>query len=142
MPDNRPRYEQIDHTADVGLLVRGETLHALFEDAAAGLFDVITDRSLVESREERTVVVGASDREDLLVCWLSELNFLFSTEGALFSDFKVLEIDEKRLEARVTGEALDPARHAVRVEVKAVTYHRLRVEAVPSGWEAVVFFDI
>ncbi len=142
MPGDGPRYEQIDHTADVGLLVRGETLSLLFENAALGLFDVISGLDSIEPREERLVTVEAPGREELLVRWLSELNFIFSTEGMLFCAFHVASITDERLEARISGEPYDPERHSLEVEVKAVTFHRLRVDNLPSGWEAVVVFDI
>jgi SHS2 domain-containing protein len=46
------------------------------------------------------------------------------------------------LEAEARGEPLDPARHRLLADVKAVTLHRLRVERTVRGWEASVVLDI
>lgn len=47
-----------------------------------------------------------------------------------------------RLVALCRGERSDPARHEMDHEVKAITYHGLRVEHTPDGWEAEVIVDI
>ena len=39
------------------------------------------------------------------------------------------------------GERIDPVRHDLTADVKAVTLYRYRVEAVQEGWEAEVILD-
>ena len=91
---NPLKFEQIDHTADVGLRIYGETLVELFQHAAEGLFDIITVLEKVNVKVSRQVFVNASDRESLLVNWLSELNFLFLTRKELFRTFEITEMSE------------------------------------------------
>ncbi|MCL6554479.1 MAG: archease, partial [Firmicutes bacterium] len=43
-------YEVIDHTADVGIVVRAASLPELFETAAEGMFSFIVDPAGVENR--------------------------------------------------------------------------------------------
>ena len=74
--------------------------------------------------------------------WLRELLFRFDSRHLLFSRFDV-RVEEDGLEARIRGEPLDPARHSLDHEVKAITYHGLRVEQEPGGgWLAEVIVDI
>lgn len=40
------------------------------------------------------------------------------------------------------SEKLDPGRHHPRVDVKAVTLHRFRLEKTDYGWETQVILDI
>ncbi len=136
------RYKHIDHTADAGLRIYGPSPATLFEHAAEGLFDIITDRRKVVAEAEKQVQVSATDWEALLVAWLSELNFLFLTERFLFKQFLVTEIAETRLEGSARGELLDLRRHEIYTEVKAVTYHGLFVRQDEKNWEAQVIFDL
>ncbi len=136
------KYQHIDHTADLGIKVFGSTLAELFENAAFGLFDNITDLEKVNPNSEFRVEVQATDREALLVNWLSELNYLFLTRKELFASFHIREIEDEYLTATVAGEKLDLDRHEIYTEVKAVTYHKLYVKESARGWEAQVIFDL
>ena len=62
----------------------------------------------------------------------------------LFVNFK-LKIEDKRkyfLLAETKGEKIDPAKHHLKVDVKAVTYHMLEVKRENSLWTAQVILDI
>ena len=77
----------------------------------------------------------------LLFDWLAELLFRFDSEHLLLSEFKV-ELDDVKLRATCRGEAMDRNRHEMAHEVKAVTYHGLKVEPAADGWLAEVIVDI
>ncbi len=136
------KYQYIDHTADLGIKVFGDTLAELFENAAFGLFDNITNLEKVSPNSEFSIEVQATDREALLVNWLSELNYLFLTRKELFNCFQVNQINDEHLTATVRGEKLNLDRHEIYTEVKAVTYHKLYVKETDQGWEAQVIFDL
>ena len=136
------KYQHIDHTADLGIKVFGLTLAELFENAAFGLFDNIADLEKVNPKSEFNVEVQATDREALLVNWLSELNYLFLTRKELFESFHITEMNNEHLTATVRGEKLNLDRHEIYTEVKAVTYHKLYVKETGQGWEAQVIFDL
>jgi SHS2 domain-containing protein len=136
-------YVVFDHTADVGLEVRAPTLACLFETAAAGLFDLITDVGAVEDRARHDLSVSASDHEELLVRWMAELLYLHDAEGLVFGRFEVDEITPTSLRARAWGEAFDPRKHPVKTELKAVTYHQVAVRREPDGgWSGRVVLDV
>jgi SHS2 domain-containing protein len=135
-------YELIDHTADVLLKAYGKNLSEAFENAAKGMFDIITDKSEIESIGQYRIQLEADDLEQLLVDWLSELLFLNSAKNLVFGFFKV-DIDEKRtsLTADVFGERYSLSKHKMGVEVKAVTYHMLEVRN-KKPFHVQVLFDI
>jgi protein archease len=135
-------YTWLDHTADIGVVVRARSLEALFEVAAEALTDVITDRALIRERSIAAIQLVAPDLEQLLVRWLTELLGRFDIEGALFHRFSVHRVDENGLDAEAYGEPYDPRRHVFRTSVKAVTYHRLSLERTPDGWQATLIFDL
>lgn len=135
-------FEIFEHTADLGIRVEAAEEAALFEDAARGLFSVVVV-NLEEVRPvlERTFVVAGTERDYLLFDWLSELLYAFDSEQLLFASFEV-QLDADGLRATARGEPLDRARHELDHEVKAITYHELKVEATESGWRAEFIVDI
>ena len=135
-------YEIFDHTADLGIRGFAEDLNTLFVDAGKALFSVIVENvSEVHNAQERVFEIAGSDKEYLFFDWLSELLSLFEIGNLLCSEFEVT-VSETGLKAKVRGESVDLQRHLLSHEVKAVTYHRLRVEQTSRGWEAEVILDI
>jgi len=137
-----PMYEIFEHTADLGLRVRATSFAELLSEAAKGLFAmVVDDLATVEPRVSRELVISGSDHAYLLFDWLNELLYLCDTERLAFSQFSV-EVNEEGLKAVARGEPLDPGRHHLTHEIKAITYHGLKVEETPDGWLAEVIVDI
>jgi SHS2 domain-containing protein len=135
-------YETFEHTADLGLRVTAADLPELFCEAARGLFSIIVadPKDIVARQQERIEIVG-QHRDELLFDWLSELLYLFESRRLLLADFEV-EIDAAGLRAVVRGEPWTPDRHPLEHEVKAITYHGLKVEPTDGGWLAEVIVDI
>ena len=77
-----------------------------------------------------------------MVDWLSELLYLHDVENLLFKEFKVVSVGEDGLKAIAKGEPFQEGVHAIKTEVKAVTYHRLEVRKKNGGWRAQVIFDL
>ena len=135
-------YETFEHTADLGLRVLAPDLDTLFAEAAQALFSaIVEDLATVEPRQQVEVKLAGDDRPYLLFDWLNELLFRFDTEHLLFSRFEV-KVRDGSLDGTAWGEPHDPARHALDHEVKAITYHGLRVDQTPDGWLAEVIVDI
>jgi SHS2 domain-containing protein len=135
----------VDHTADVAARLRGATLDDLFAAAAGALTAAITVLEAVAPRQSRAVTLEAADLELLLVDWVGELLYLFETEQFLVAAARprVAEQDRRwRVEAEISGETRDPARHPIKVLVKAVTFHGLRIERRADGYETLIVFDI
>jgi SHS2 domain-containing protein len=135
-------YETFDHTADVGLRIEANSLDQLFAEAGAGLFSLLVeDLSAVQPRESVEIQLKGQDLEYLLFDWLKELLYRFDAEHWLLSRFDV-QVEEGELHANVHGEKADWNRHAPSHEVKAITYHGLRVSRQADGWLAEVIVDI
>ena len=135
-------YETFEHTADLGLRVRAPDLDTLFAEAARGLFSVIVeDLDAVQPRERLDVRLPPDEREYLLFDWLRQLLYAFDARHLLLSRFEV-RVDESGLTGTAWGEPLDRERHVLDHEVKAITYHGLRVAPDAGGWVAEVIVDI
>ena len=135
-------YETFDHTADLGLRIRAPDLDALFAEAGQALFSVIVeDLTSVEPKQRLEFRLEGDERDFLLFDWLKELLYRFDSEHWLGSRFEV-HVSQNGLEASAWGEPLDPARHRLLHEVKAITYHGLKVEQTRDGLLAEVIVDI
>ncbi|MBN2599224.1 MAG: archease [Candidatus Thermoplasmatota archaeon] len=131
-------YELIEHTADVGLKAYGKTLAEAFKHAAKGMFDIITDESIIEPVGQYDISLEAPDLEQLLVDWLSQLLFLNGAQNLVFGKFEVT-VAGNRLSAHVFGEKYDTKKHKMGIEIKAVTYHMLQVSEKDPIFVQVLF---
>jgi len=135
-------WQWVDHTADVGLRVEAPTQAALFEDAGRALVALIVeDPGTVEARETLRFDLHADDPADLLFDWLQALLVAFELRHLLLTRFRVT-LEGPGLHAIATGEFVDPARHRLAHEVKAITYHGLSLRPTDEGWLAEVVVDI
>ena len=135
-------YEVFEHTADLGLRMQARDLNCLFAEAGRALFSVIVaNLDEVQPRQPAEYQVKGSELDYLLLDWLNELLFTFETQRILFSEFQVL-VDPEGLHAVARGEPVEAQRHRLDHEVKAITYHNLRVAHTDGGWEAEVIVDI
>lgn len=135
-------HEVFEHTADLGLRVRAPDLSTVFVEAAQALFEAICP-DLVSIRPERRVditLVG-DERDYLLFDWLKQLLYHFDAEHLLFGRFEA-QVRADGLTGAAWGECLDPERHVLEHEVKAITYHGLRLEQADGEWLAEVIVDI
>jgi SHS2 domain-containing protein len=136
------RFEILDHTADIGIIVHGENLKALFENAGEAFFHLITDLRKVRRRTERRIDIGGESLDRLMVDWLSELLYLHDVENLLFKGFKVESVGEDGLRGIVKGEPFQEGVHVIKTGVKAVTYHQIEVRQENGRWRAQVIFDL
>ena len=139
----RPDYSEIEHTADVGFELSAPDLHSALERSAAAMFDIICGLESVEERLEIPVEVAwrEGDLENLLVRWLTELLYLHEVRHLLLSRFRVIHSEGGRLEASASGEEFDPERHTIATELKAPTYHDLKLSEDDGRWSVRVIFD-
>jgi SHS2 domain-containing protein len=135
-------YETFEHTADLGLRVRAPDLDTLFAEAAQALFAaIVEDPDTVRPAQRLDVQLTGGDKDYLLFDWLKELLYHWDVEHVLFGRFEV-HVTAEGLSGTAWGEPLDRERHLLSHEVKAITYHGLRVEPVAGGWLAEVIVDI
>jgi SHS2 domain-containing protein len=131
---------------DAYVEVQASTLTATFEDAAFAMFDVMTDPAAVGSELTDDFEVIAHDEVSLLHDWLEQLLVKFDLEGKIYSRFEVEKIETQngdlRLVAKAHGGFFRRGIHPAKVEVKAVTYHRMEVRATGDGYVARYILDL
>jgi len=138
-------FEFFDHTGDIAVRLTAPTRDGLFAAACEAFCQAVTEPERVATAEPRTVRVRADDIETLLVDWLSELVYWFDADRWLARTAQVTvatEGEELSLHGTAFGESFDPARHQIKILIKAATYHGLSVKQTSDGWTAAVVFDI
>jgi SHS2 domain-containing protein len=152
-------FELLEHTADVGIRARGATLEEAFEQATLGLAEVQGALALGPGQpaaggpgpggsagepgpgEPVGVEVAAADPGGLLVDWLNEVLWLAETRQAALAGVRVERVGNGTARGSVLLSVGGPTPDGT--FVKAVTYHRLRVEPDPGGgWLVEVYLDV
>ena len=137
------RYEFFDHTADIGVHVYGETLEELFGNAAAAMYEALGKFERGTHGEPKLLRLRADSTEDLLHDWLTELLYDLDTQHMYYDQIEFTEVTPLSLAVRLSGAVVDFARSQTNEEIKAVTYHELRVEQIRDGtWRATVILDV
>ncbi len=135
-----PKFKLIEHTADIGLTAYGATLAEAFANAAYGMFSIMAELGKVKEKESRSLELKEADAEALLFEWLNSLLYYFDVETLLFKRCDVRLLDGNKLKATCYGEKYDPARHQLKLGVKAATYHLLKVDRDKN--QVQVIFDV
>ncbi len=132
--------------ADSAFDAWGDTPEALFAAALDALTGVMAeDPDTVRSLERRDVALEAEILELLLFRLLDEAVFLKDAEGLLLRAERIVITETGggwKLAAVLAGEHADRERHNLSADVKAVTWHRFRLERTARGWEATVVVDV
>lgn len=139
------KYRFLEHTADAMFEAFGKTLEELFAHAALAVEEIQVKLSTVGQKEKRILTVEGEKIDMLLFDFLQELIYLKDAEQLLFSRFSVsiLNKNEKyRLTATCFGEKINPAKHELDRDAKAITLHHFEVEKEKDGWKARVIVDI
>ena len=123
-------YVEIEHTADWAIRVYGTTLPELFVNAATGMYSLMADASSVASLVEREIAVKGVDAEALLVNWLNELLYHTEMDGEIFCEFCIQSFEQTRLRAVVKA----GRGGALKKQIKAVTFHNLRITPADGGY--------
>jgi len=140
------RFREDVAIADVAFEAWGATLEELFVAAADATTNTMAENlGAIEDQQRRPIRLEEESADLLLFRLLEELVYFKDAEGLLL---RVPAVRIRRrdgafvLEAEARGETLDPLRHRLQADVKAVTLHLLRVERTARGWEAFVVLDV
>ncbi|MFH1775939.1 MAG: archease [Candidatus Omnitrophota bacterium] len=137
-------YELIEHTADIGVRVWGKDLRDLFKNAAEAMLDILIERKgeAGEKLLKQEIKIEADTKEELLRSWLAELLSLQDAKKIFFTKIEIQDISEKILQAKVYTGPLGKKTHAIKTEIKAVTYHGLKIEKDCGRLKAEIIFDV
>lgn len=132
--------------ADAAFEALGDSPSELFVAAAQAVIETMADPDRVGSAWRRVVERRAPDLPLLLFQWLSDIVYVKDAEGVVFrevtADVEPAAEGGWHLVGTLIGEPIDPDRHDLRADVKAVTKHLYRVQRENGRWVARVVLDI
>lgn len=138
MVKNQSGFKEIQHTADAALTVWAENLNELFKNSLKGMYQLIgISSNFTPGNEAKHVVLQADDSESLLVSFLSECLF-FVLNKRLFLLPEELDIKDGILNCKMQVFSINK----INKEIKAVTFHNLRVTHNKKGYKVTIVFDI
>jgi SHS2 domain-containing protein len=138
----RTGFNILEHPADMGIEAHGSNLKEAFEQAAVGLIAIILDPSKIENIESKKVQIYASDYEQLLVKWLTEVLYLYDGENFAPGKFEIKTLTPKSVTAIIKGEKFNNTKHTTKMDVKAITYHQILVQEKQDSGLIRVYLDI
>ena len=143
---NTAKFEEIEHTADIGILASGDSLPELMANLAFGMLHIITEDMDARTTIKRTIRVESPSLHDIIVGWLSEINYLLGVNHFLVTGIEILSIDQTFgnfiITADLFGINSEPLESTFKTEIKAVTYHKLVCEKRDDEYVGQVIFDI
>ena len=135
-------YRLIDHTADCGIEVEAADASDLFAGTARAMFELLATAPGPPDGLVDAIDITGTDWTDLMINWLRELLYLFNAKQRVVREIRITALDPQRIAARLTCDRLDPQRHELGDEIKAVTYHQASVTADGDRWTARIIFDV
>ena len=142
MYSDRPDYSIIDHTADVGITVRGTDIKNLFKEAAKSITHLMVRANPAKEIKTVKLSVTGCDSADLMVRWLGEILYLLEGENKVVIHIGIDSISPSHLDATLKTVPFDPNTDEILYEIKAVTYHQIEVAEKADHWEARIIFDL
>lgn len=135
-------YEILNHTADLGVIVKANYLKNLFVNAANAMTDLMVKGDARGKKEVREIVIEGMDYPDLMVRWLGEILYLFYGENLITKSIEIKSLSRNRISSYIEFVGFDPRNCEILTEIKAVTYHKITVEKTGKSWKAMVIFDV
>jgi SHS2 domain-containing protein len=131
-------FRELSHTADWELEVWAPDLSSLLEQATRGMYALSGLKLDASSPVERSLAIHAEDAEGILVRFLTELLWLGQEESLAFDHFSINISPDWNLWADLRGGLIT----GLDKEIKAVTYHNLKVKSTPNGFNVTIVFDV
>lgn len=130
-------YKILPHPADIKVQAFGKTKEELFVNAMRGMNEILKPERKAQSAK-RKISVKSLDLNALLVDFLSEVLYLVQTNKEVYSDVKFAKFSDTELAGELTGAKVE----SFGEDIKAVTYHGLKIEQKNGLYQATVLFDI
>jgi len=141
------RIEYLDHMTDAYLRIRGQTMNEAFEYSAMGLVNIMYNIENVEKKQQIHIFAEGDELENLLFDWLDKILLLMLIDKVIFSKFKIdITLDKPSDKYLLTGygegELVDISKHELKVEIKGITYHEMKILNYKDTNETIIEYIV
>lgn len=133
-------YEELEHTADVKVRVKGRSIEDLFAESVRALMEVMYV-TCIGKGVEREIDVSAEGEVELIHDFLSEVLYASEVDNIVFCETSVT-ITDFRVRGTLYGEYFSPDRHLGGAEVKGISYNDLSLTREGEFYVLDVLFDV
>ncbi len=131
--------------ADTAFSVKGKNVNELFENSAKAMIMSMADLSSIKKITTYKITLNSDSLDTLLYDFLNEILIVKDNENLIFSEFKtkVKQTNNNwNLKAICKGEYINPKKHKIKIDIKAVTMHMFEVTKDKDGYSARIVVDI
>ena len=134
------KYQILEHKADIKIKIFGKTLEELFKNAALAMAQILKRDPKLRihpNASKEKMKIKSLGREILLVDFLNEILARSQINKCLYrvSSFK---IQDSSIEAELISYPVE----SFDEDIKAATYHDLKISQKDGRFEVVILFDI
>jgi SHS2 domain-containing protein len=139
--------EYLDHMTDAYLRIRGQTMNEAFEYSAIGLVNIMYDIENIEKKQRIPIFAEGNELENLLFDWLDKILLMMLIDKVIFSKFKIeITFDKSSGKYIITGygegELVDLSKHELKVEIKGITYHEMKILDYKDTNETIIEYIV
>jgi len=137
------KIEILEHTADLSVRINAADEKELLELGADAVYQLL-GQPVSSDLEPKPypITLQANNYEELLHDWLAEVLYWTQVRQILFDRYEFQTLRPTTIKATAWGRKMDVEKSNIHIEIKAVTYHNLKIEQTPNGLTATVIFDI
>lgn len=141
----KSNFKLLNHTADLAIFVHAKSLEELFSNCAMALKEISISGSSNHSFIS-DIKVTASSMEEVLVNFLSEINYLIIMRSRVINKINSIFIESLQdkiiLSSNIQFEIFNPDFHQFKKEIKAITFHQLKINNNDTGYSVVITLDV
>jgi SHS2 domain-containing protein len=138
-------FRYIDHVSDVMVEAFGSSLSQAFEQSARALTNIMCDVSRVDPQKSITIEVSGFDKKSLLYNWLESVLLSLLVDNLALAEFNIKVRKSNgvfQLHGVCKGEQFLRDKHNYKVEVKAITYHEMKILRRRDKWTMRFIVDL
>ncbi|MBA3976754.1 MAG: archease [Nitrosopumilus sp.] len=139
--------EYLEHMTDAYVRCYGKTLAEVFQYSAKGLVNIMYDIDKFEKKQKILLSAEGFDLESLLFDWLEKILLLLLIDKILLTEFNVVidfnkELNKYFIEGYGEGDSIDYEKHELKVEIKGITYHEMKIFQEQNTGEFVIEYIV
>jgi SHS2 domain-containing protein len=124
--------EYLEHMTDAYVRCKGKTLAESFQYSAKGLVNIMYDINSIEKKQKVPLFAEGFDLENLLFDWLEKVLLLLLIDKIALAEFYIDVCFKKQLNKYIIegygeGDYIDPYKYDLKVEIKGITYHEMKI---------------
>ncbi|OED29663.1 archease [Methanosphaera sp. WGK6] len=138
-------FKYFDTTADIGIEVKTNNLNDAYIQSTLATLNLITDIDKIKPIITKKIFIKSEDEYGLLYDWVTEILILLNSEDFMTSKYDINIRKEDNyyiLEGTLSGDIYDTNRYNYKTEVKAITYHKMKISKEDNIYNIRFIVDI